>query len=58
MNDILKYVGWLALVGTFLAPVLYYFDQFGEGGLRTTLLVSMVVWFAVAVIRDGQQDAS
>jgi len=58
MNDLLKYVGWLALVGTFLAPLLYYFDQLGEGGLRTMLLISMVMWFGVAFIRDRQQGAS
>lgn len=55
MNDILKYVGWLALFGTFLAPLLYYFDRLGESGLRNMLLVSMVVWFAIAFIRDRQQ---
>ncbi len=57
MNDALKYLGWLALVGTFLAPLLYFFDHLGETGLRTTLLVSMLVWFAVAFIRDRQQTS-
>ena len=57
MNDLLKYVGWLALAGTFLAPLLYYFDQFGEAGLRNILIVTMIVWFAVSFIRDRQQGA-
>lgn len=58
MDNLLKYVGWLALVGTFLAPVLFYFDRLGEGALRTSLIASMIAWFAVAVIRDRQQNAS
>jgi len=52
MNSLLKYLGWLALLGTLMAPLLYYFDQLGEGGLRIVLVVSMAVWFVAAFIRD------
>jgi hypothetical protein len=59
MTNLLKYLGWLALVGTFLAPLLFFSDRLGEAGLRTSLLICMVLWFTVAVIRDRQnRDAN
>jgi hypothetical protein len=54
MNALLKYIGWLALAVTALSPLLYFTDRMTDGTLRVTLLVAMVVWFAVAVIRDRQ----
>lgn len=54
MNALLKYIGWLALAVTALSPLLYFTDRMSDGTLRVTLLVAMVVWFAVAVIRDRQ----
>lgn len=54
MNALLKYIGWLALAVTALSPLLYFTDRMTDGTLRVTLLIAMVVWFAVAVIRDRQ----
>lgn len=54
MTALLKYIGWLALAVTALSPLLYFTDRMSDGTLRVTLLVAMVVWFAVAVIRDRQ----
>lgn len=54
MNALLKYIGWLALAVTAISPLLYFTDRMTDGTLRVTLLVAMVVWFAVAVIRDRQ----
>lgn len=54
MTALLKYVGWLALAVTAISPLLYFTDRMTDGTLRVTLLIAMVVWFAVAVIRDRQ----
>ncbi len=52
MTSLLKYLGWLALSATALAPVLYFFDHLDEPALRRILLGAMVIWFAVAAARD------
>lgn len=52
MSKFLRPLSWLALLATFLAPVLYATDQIGESSLRNLLIIGMFVWFSVAVVRD------
>ncbi len=41
----------LALLITAVAPLLFFFDQLSEAGLRNLLLIAMLGWFGTAVIR-------
>jgi hypothetical protein len=55
MDNMLRPLGWLALLATAAAPLLYFFDVIGEPGMRTSLVIAMVVWFGVAVVRQRTQ---
>ena len=48
MNKAAKVLGPLALFVTILSPVLFFFDVWSEGSMKSALLVAAILWFAVA----------
>lgn len=52
MRLALSLISGLALLITAVAPLLFFFDQLSEAGLRNLLLFAMLGWFGTAVIRE------
>lgn len=52
MRLALSLISGLALFITALAPLLFFFDQLSEAGLRNLLLIAMLAWFGTAIIRE------
>ena len=55
MKHVLALLAWLSLLATAAAPVLYFHDRLSETNMRSALLVSAFLWFAVAIVRDRRQ---
>ena len=48
MNSLPKIIGAVALIATFTSPLLFANDTISESAMKTTMLISMIAWFAVA----------
>jgi hypothetical protein len=48
MKTIALPLGALALLGTIVPPVLYMLHQMEQTPMKTTMLVSCIVWFVTA----------
>ena len=54
MKTLLNVISWLALLGTALAPVLFFAEVFTESQMKLVLVLSMVAWFGSAIARQQQ----
>lgn len=48
MKTIAKPVGAIALLGTIVPPILFMTGQMAEDPMKTTMLVSCILWFVTA----------
>lgn len=48
MNSLPKIIGAVALIATFVSPLLFANNTISESVMKTTMLISMIAWFAVA----------
>ena len=58
MRTILQVVSWLALAGTILPSILYYNGQVELEGLKRTMLIATVFWFAATAMWMGRDQPS
>ncbi len=48
MSKFAKPIGWLALVGTIIPPLLFMFHKLESGPMQAIMLISCFLWFASA----------
>jgi hypothetical protein len=56
MRTIMQVISWLALAGTILPSILFYTGHIELAGLKTTMLVATVLWFAAASMWMGREQ--
>ncbi len=47
-----RVLSWLALAGTIVPPVLFFYDRVSLDQTKLWMLIATVVWFAAAPLRD------
>ena len=50
MKTASRILGFTALVGTLVPPLLFFLGMMGDTAMKTTLLACCLVWFATAPV--------
>jgi hypothetical protein len=48
MTHVARLLGFLALAGTIVPPILFLFQALGEAPMKWVMLLAAVLWFATA----------